>query len=214
MNMLEKSALEPLLARRGSNKVRRLHHFAIGTKDMAKTRAFYEDIVGLPHVATWKEEFPDPALGARRYMHCFFELGDGSAIAFFQFATGERRDPERLPREVFDHHIALAVGGIDDVLEMRERLKAANLPSALVDHGYCYSLYTRDPNGLLVEFAADPKIAADIMDKKAETAREELESWLAGDLSVSNVLRHFDASSLPTSSLEEIGQIAIPPSAS
>ena len=199
--------------RRVSNKVRRLHHFAIGTTDMAKTREFYEDIIGLPHVSTWKEELPDPALGARHYMHCFFELADGSALAFFQFAKGERRDPERLPRDVFDHHIALSMDSVDDVLAMRERLKAAKRQSALIDHGYCYSLYTRDPNGLLVEFAADPVEAAEINETKVQTARKELDSFLSNDFSVSNVHRHFEAVDRPVSSMEEIVEVAIPPEA-
>ncbi len=171
---------------------------------MAKTRAFYEDVVGLPHVSTWKEEFPDPSQGPRHYMHCFFELGDGSALAFFQFAKGERRDPQKLPREVFDHHIALSMDSVDEVLAMRERLKAAQLSSALIDHGYCYSLYTRDPNGLLVEFAADPEDAAEINEKKVASARRELEDWLSGDFAISNVHRHFEAAERPVSPIEEI----------
>ena len=33
----------------------RLHHTAYLSKDLEATRAFYEDIVGLPLVATWSE---------------------------------------------------------------------------------------------------------------------------------------------------------------
>lgn len=213
MNITGTSIPNTRNSRRHNNKVRRLHHFAIGTTDMAKTRAFYEDVVGLPHVSTWKEEYPDPVLGPRHYMHCFFELADGSALAFFQFAKGERRDPARLPRDVFDLHIALHMDSVDDVLAMREQLKAAKLPSALIDHGYCYSLYTRDPNGLLVEFAADPAEAVEINETKVQTARKELESFLCGDFTVSNVHRHFEAAERPVSPMEEIMQIAIPPEA-
>ena len=33
----------------------RLHHTAYTTKDMEKTREFYEEVIGLPLVATWSE---------------------------------------------------------------------------------------------------------------------------------------------------------------
>src|SRR5688500_8377891 len=63
----------------------RLHHTAYTTKDMEKTREFYEEVIGLPLVATWSEsdELFDKV---RTYCHCFFGLADGGALAFFQFA--------------------------------------------------------------------------------------------------------------------------------
>ena len=33
----------------------RLHHAAYTTKDMERTRQFYEEVIGLPLVATWSE---------------------------------------------------------------------------------------------------------------------------------------------------------------
>lgn len=197
-------------ARRAANKVRRLHHFAIGTKDMEKTRAFYCDLIGLPHTQTWKEEFPDPK-GVQHYMHCFFELGDGSALAFFQFPKGERRDPEKLPREVFDHHIALAVDSKDELLAIKDRYEGAKQRYAIIDHGYCYSLYTRDPNGMLVEIACDPPGTEPLFERKASTAAAELKEWLSGDFTVRNHERSYEQSDLPISSIEDVVAIAIPP---
>ena len=63
----------------------RLHHTAYTTKDMEKTREFYEEVIGLSLVATWSES--DELFGkVRTYCHCFFGLADGGALAFFQFA--------------------------------------------------------------------------------------------------------------------------------
>src|ERR1051326_5452582 len=57
----------------------RLHHTAYVSKDLEQTRKFYEDILGLPLVATWCES--DDVFGAARtYCHCFFGLEDGSAL--------------------------------------------------------------------------------------------------------------------------------------
>ncbi len=66
----------------------RLHHTAYVTKDLEATRHFYEDILGLPLIATWCEK--DFLFGKdRTYCHCFFGIGDGGALAFFQFADPE-----------------------------------------------------------------------------------------------------------------------------
>ena len=57
------------------------------TRDMAATRTFYEDLIGLPLVATWCES--DVLFGKlRTCCHCF-ALPDGSALTFFQFARDE-----------------------------------------------------------------------------------------------------------------------------
>ncbi len=54
----------------------RLHHTAYVTRDLERTRAFYEDLIGLPLLATWCES--DMLFGAMRtYCHVFFGLADG-----------------------------------------------------------------------------------------------------------------------------------------
>jgi glyoxylase I family protein len=195
-------------ARHGNNKVRRLHHHAIRTKDMAMTRHFYEDLLGLPLVGTWKEGF-DPKLNRPSpYLHCFFELGDGSALAFFYFAPGGRADPPLMPQDGLDHHIALAVDSFDVVTEMKQRLDAHGYPCALMDHGYCYSLYMRDPNGMLVEIAGDPPDGVRITEEAAAHARAELKKWEAGDYSINNTYRNNNG--LPTSRPEELLSIVFP----
>ena len=91
----------------------RLHHTAYTTKDMEKTRAFYEEVIGLPLVATWSES--DELFGkVRTYCHCFFGLADGGALAFFQFADqdDERTFSPPIAETPF-HHIALKVDTTD-----------------------------------------------------------------------------------------------------
>jgi glyoxylase I family protein len=46
---------------------------------------FYEEIIGFKLVATWAEQ-TDLFGKLRTYAHCFFDIGDGSCLAFFQFA--------------------------------------------------------------------------------------------------------------------------------
>ncbi|WP_347279423.1 hypothetical protein [Plasticicumulans sp.] len=59
----------------------------------------------------------------------------------------------------------------------------------MLDHGYCRSLYIRDPNGLLLEFTLDPPGAELIAHERQTDARATLERWLAGDHASNNCYR-------------------------
>ena len=171
----------------------RLHHNAYVTRDMEATRKFYEDIIGMPLVATWAEK-TDLFGRERVYCHCFFALEDGGALAFFQFANEEDRvefGPE-IPPSPF-HHIALNVTRTqqDEILK-RVREAGYTEPGQfyVLEHGYCHSLYVIDPNGLIVEFTADhPDVAQINADRKAD-AHATLERWLNGDHSPNNLAYH------------------------
>jgi glyoxylase I family protein len=170
----------------------RLHHTAYVTKDLEKTRHFYEDVLGLPLVATWCEK--DLLFGAERtYCHCFFGLGDGSALAFFQFADPEDQalfDPE-LPPSPF-RHVALHVDS-DTQAAMEKRIRDAGYvePDTFVlEHGYCRSLYINDPNGMILEFTVDAAGAGEINADRLKDAHSELKRWLAGDHTTNNNYRH------------------------
>ncbi len=175
----------------------RLHHHAYVTRDLAATRRFYEDIIGLPLIATWCEA--DQLWGAERvYCHVFFGLADGGALAFFKFA-----DPEveahfgpKMPHTPF-HHIALKVDR-ETQQAIEQRLLAAGYrePQTYVhEHGYCRSLYAVDPNGMIVEFALDRAEMAGLAASIQARAHAELERWLAGDHRSNNMFRgqHVDA---------------------
>ena len=66
----------------------RLHHNAYVCANQERTRHFYEDIIGLPLVATWIEEGESSDFPGRKisFVHTFFGIGDGGALAFFEFA--------------------------------------------------------------------------------------------------------------------------------
>lgn len=169
----------------------RLHHTAYVTKDQEATRAFYEDILGFPLLATWSEA--DELFGAMRvYCHTFFGLADGSALAFFQFANQEDQDlfdPALLPSPF--RHIALKVDA-EGQAELERRLKEANWKpegTYVLEHGYCRSLYTEDPNGMLLEFTVDVPEADEIAEIRQQDAHETLKRWLAGDHSGNNMFR-------------------------
>jgi glyoxylase I family protein len=169
----------------------RLHHNAYLTRDLEATRRFYEDLLGLPLVAAWRES--DELFGAvRTYCHCFFAIGDGGALAFFQFANAEDQEQfgPKMPPTPF-HHIALNCDA-DTQNEVKKRLAAAGYrePQTFVlDHGYCKSLYITDPNGLIVELTVDAPNAPEIAATRQSDAHSELKRWLGGDHRSNNVYR-------------------------
>jgi glyoxylase I family protein len=169
----------------------RLHHNAYVTRDMEATRHFYEDIIGLPLMATWSES--DDLFGAvRTYCHCFFGLADGGALAFFQFEKPEDAEQfgPKMPFSPF-HHIALHVDG-ETQKGIEERLKKAGFKepqSFVLEHGYCRSVYATDPNGMIVEFTLDAPNAQEINEHRRENAHADLKKWLGGDHTSNNVYR-------------------------
>ena len=169
----------------------RLHHTAYVTRDMEKTRAFYEDVIGIPLIATWCES--DELFGkVRTYCHCFFGLGDGSALAFFQFADPDdaKQFGPPMPESPF-HHIALHVdAATQEAIEQRIQAAGYTAPDTFVlEHGYCRSVYIKDPNGMLVEFTCDPPHAKQIHKARLADARAELARWLGGDHTSNNTYR-------------------------
>ena len=171
----------------------RLHHTAYVTKALEATRAFYEDVLGIPLAATWCET--DFLFGKdRTECHVFFEIGDGSALACVQFADAEDQaqfGPD-IPATPF-MHIALNVDK-ETQAQLEERIKAAGLEATYtLEHGYCRSVYVVDPNGMTVEFCCDDPQAEVGAEERRAKAHAELKRWLAGDHTTNNTFRHAEA---------------------
>jgi len=168
----------------------RLHHHAYVCSDQARTRHFYEDVIGLPLIATWIEakEFPDFPGRELSYSHTFYGIGDGGALAFFEFADEDAATHFRANEQRRFVHIALAVTSKAQQ-NIEARLNAEGFPLRIVEHGYCRSLYVQDPDGLLIEFTVDPDDVEDINAWQKETAHEALDRWISGDRTINNDIR-------------------------
>lgn len=179
-------------ARKGSKHLAelplRLHHHAFVVKDQEINRQFFEDVLGLPLVATWCEKTFHPDFKREIfYCHTFYGLADGGALAFFQFADQDAYESARaiLPPGGGWWHIALKVSeaSFDELLQ---RVKAHGLAHRVTDHGYCRSLYLTSPDGLRVEFTVDPANVEAINAHRLADARTELQRWLAGNHTPNN----------------------------
>jgi glyoxylase I family protein len=168
----------------------RLHHHAFVTTDQEATRKFYEDVVGVPLVATWTEIEHLMGGEEQEFCHTMYELGDGGCLAFFQFANcqfSEQFAPPP-PFTLFRHFAMLVTS--DQQEAIRARAEDAGLEvMMLADHGYCRSLYLTDPNGLVLEFTVDHPDVETIDATRRESAHRDLARWLSGDHSSNNEWR-------------------------
>ena len=131
-----------------------LHHVAFATRDPEATYGFYTGKLGMPLVHT------ENHLQENGYLrHFFFDLGRGDYLAFFQVEdVGEEPDYRTalslgagLP--IWVNHIAFRLDTEDELGAMAEKLKERDVePIWEIDHGWCRSIYTVDPNGIMVEF--------------------------------------------------------------
>jgi catechol 2,3-dioxygenase-like lactoylglutathione lyase family enzyme len=126
-----------------------IHHLALVTGSLDRTLRFWRDLVGLRVRSR---------LGAPGYRQYFLAAGGQTLLSFFEW-PGAEPVPERdhgvpkLGPIVFDH-VALELGGEEELFELRDRLSAGGFwVSEPVDQGYVHSIYTFDPNGVPVEFS-------------------------------------------------------------
>jgi catechol-2,3-dioxygenase len=120
------------------------------------------------------------------FCHTFFEVKDGGALAFFQYADDEAWKNRAAPaQELGAQHVAFKVtqGTFD---ELMQRATAAGVPVRKTDHGYCVSMYLKSPDGLRLEFTVDAPGAERIAAMRRQDAHSELARWLAGDRRVNN----------------------------
>ena len=66
-----------------------LHHIALACKDPVETHRFYHDVLGLRLVHTESQAGPK----GERVTHFFYDLGDGSLLAFFDLHGVGEPDP-------------------------------------------------------------------------------------------------------------------------
>jgi catechol 2,3-dioxygenase-like lactoylglutathione lyase family enzyme len=151
-----------------------INHIALVCKDMARTVDFYTNTLGLKLIKTIA--LPDGG------QHFFFDIGNGEAIAFFWFPQAPQAAPGiasvspdawRTGNITTAHgslnHLAFKVS-FEKIQEYREKLVAKGVEVTPVLHhadvadGYVpevdettfiSSVYFFDPDGILLEFAAN-----------------------------------------------------------
>jgi glyoxylase I family protein len=158
------------------NPVRQVHHHAYACWDSEETRHFYEDILGMPLVATAVLEDPLRKDGAL-YCQTFFEIAEGNVLAFFE-QTSLFHPREFTARSGFHRRVALEVKGNATVRQFKRKLDAAGVANVLTDHRVSLCLRFNDPNGLTLELTANIPTSLEYERASRASAHSDLQQWL------------------------------------
>jgi catechol 2,3-dioxygenase-like lactoylglutathione lyase family enzyme len=153
-----------------------LHHFAWRCRDAEETRHFYEDLLGMRLVHVIQAD-KVPSTGEHcPYVHIFFEMEDGSSIAFFDLGDDQCAQPSaNTPAWV--NHIALRLGSLEQLDVMKRRLEAAGVEVVgVTDHHFVKSIYFFDPNGFRLEFTV-PVGTREMHDEYQASAHPRIAEW-------------------------------------
>jgi catechol 2,3-dioxygenase-like lactoylglutathione lyase family enzyme len=142
-------------------RVRGVDHLVFNTDDMAATIVFYTEVLGMrlvhvtrtrPIVSPENLTAGEPRIGG--LAHYFFDMGNDSLLAFFEF-------PKGTPRSDRDHlggmqHCAFHVSRAQlDLMMERLREHAVQFVGPL-DRRIRHSIYLYDNNGIRLEFTTHP----------------------------------------------------------
>lgn len=152
-----------------------IHHVAIATRDPKATHEFYTGAMGF----TLAKVEVQPAGTGGFAKHLFYDTGGGGMIAFWDFHDAGLPEDWRtaiadglgLPH--WSNHLAFGASSVEDLHARMRRILDHGYDVTEIDHHWCHSIYTNDPNGIMVEFcvSTQPMTAAD-----AEEALELLGS--------------------------------------
>jgi catechol 2,3-dioxygenase-like lactoylglutathione lyase family enzyme len=148
---------------------------AFRCRDSEETRAFYEDVLGLPLAAALP--IGVTVTGRKtRVLHTFFALRDGSFIAFFEAPD----QPFEFRRQHdFDLHLALESDAAEVARVTAAVCARGGEVRGPIDHGFVSSTYYRDPNGYVVELAVKSATHAAYGGGSSGEAHAALRAWRA-----------------------------------
>lgn len=188
------SEVAPSPGARHALALRGVDHLALVTDDMPATMDFYTRVLGMQLVHVRRVPF-ERDRGQPPYedlRHYFFDMGNDSLLAFFEYPRGLQKQNRDLPGGM--QHLAFSVerARFDRLIE---RVKDAGVPviGPVPLGGRFWSAYFYDPNGIRLEFATSTEAGSiDVVDsvlQHREEARSELatlfddpvevERWLA-----------------------------------
>lgn len=127
---------------------RGMHHITAMSSDVARTDEFLRGILGLALVKQ-SINMDDPS-----HRHWSWGAADARPGTLATYLERNPNDRSAHMGTGQTHHYALAVADDDAQLAVRERLLEARIPvSPVMDRVYFRSIYTRDPDGHIVELA-------------------------------------------------------------
>ena len=130
-------------------EVKELGHLVLYVRNLARSAAFYRDVLGWRQLGTI-EELGFPAIA-------FSAPSNRTHHELLLIEVGEDAQPQPRGRRVGLYHFGLKVGDTDD--ELRDALHSIQAAGATVvgtsDHTVTHSLYVLDPDGNEIELYVD-----------------------------------------------------------
>jgi catechol 2,3-dioxygenase-like lactoylglutathione lyase family enzyme len=159
------------------NRPKGLNHVAYVTKDTAATTRFYTEVLGMKLVGHAIDDSVGSTGEKSRFLHTFFEMGDGSCIAFFEI-EGQQHDHHDTPLPRWAAHLALSVDSMEELRAAHQRLLDEGVEvRGVIDHeGIWNSIYFLDPNGVRLELTYQSRA---LTDEDAAAAQTAVAQWVA-----------------------------------
>jgi catechol 2,3-dioxygenase-like lactoylglutathione lyase family enzyme len=151
------------------------HHLALATHDMVAIDKFYTHAMGFELVKMEKAGTPDGGWAK----HFFYETGGGEMMAFWELHDESLRQdfPTGLAKAVglpeWTNHLAFSADDMADLEKKKQRWLETGYHVLEIDHNWCYSIYTNDPDGTMVEFCLT---TGEFSDDDKDIARKALTS--------------------------------------
>jgi len=130
------------------------HHLAVVTRDSVANDLFYTHAMGFELIKV--EVAPTPDGGWAK--HFFYDTGGNGLMAFWELHDETIGDDystalsEGFGLPPWVNHIAFDASDLDDLEARKKRWLEHGYGVLEIDHHWCYSIYTMDPNGTMVEF--------------------------------------------------------------
>ncbi len=131
---------------------KKLHHAAYRCRDARETTTFYTEVLGLKFSHAMGEDHVPSTGKYSPHVHIFFEMEDGSSIAFFECP----RDPgnvKDMESPDWIQHFAFEVGDMATLLKAKSDLEAKglNVVGPTNHDDFITSIYFFDPSGHRLE---------------------------------------------------------------
>jgi len=159
--------------------IKKLHHAAFRCRDARETVDFYTRVLGLKFAHAMGEDHVPSTGRYSPHVHIFFEMEDGSNIAFFEVPRDEGEPSGRDPKTPsWIQHFAFEVASMDVLTAAKADLESKGLevvgPTNHDD--FITSIYFFDPSGHRLELTVRTCPATRYAEFEAE-APEVLALW-------------------------------------
>lgn len=140
-----------------------IHHLAVTPKDFKTSHQFYTEVMGFTLAKIVKRQ----AMGGAKAgwtKHVFYDTGHGSYFVLWDLHLTDLADEDwKAPISTglglpwWINHYAFVVADLDELEAKKQRWLAAGQKVSEVVHEFITSIYTKDPDGNMVEFTCNTR---------------------------------------------------------